>query len=47
MNYVELYHTYMNTFRKDVCSVSLSDEFEEQGYEEEEKLGWTVQRKKY
>ena len=32
----------MNTFRKDVCSVSLSDDFEEQGYEEEEKLGWTV-----
>ena len=28
--------------RKDVCSVSLSDDFEEIGYQEEEKLGWTV-----
>ena len=37
-------HTYMKTFRKDVCSVSLPDDFEEQKYEEEEKLGWTVQR---
>ena len=37
----------MNNVRKDVCSVSLSDDFEEQEYEEEEKLGWTVLKYEY